>query len=302
MSHKRSLIAIRDPAHSVPARWRLYHGGAAKRGYLVTHDPESNGYVGDYVYFSTVKRYAQRYMRHWRGTASSLFVVDGRYLPQGTRVLRSTDSSWPPRGVEARLFDLIDMQSELRIWIDVAAQNPAYTMLHPEAPRAMRDTIVDWLKRVGYLCRTSNEPGSPTVLSSRAVRALRRYLDRLLEPRWAASCGQPVPLDEEDYPCSDRWRSPVLYLLDTFGTLDFSVDSLRSALALYRQEWLAEFSTPLSASNLDDVRQVGVAATLADPSPCARNGMIVLVPGPIAVLDGRRRNVAMPPRRDSTPR
>jgi hypothetical protein len=105
----------------------------------------------------------------------------------------------------------------------------------------------------------------------------------------AAECGQPVPFEEEDYVCTDRWRSPVLFLLDTFGTLDFSADSLRSALALYRKEWLAEFSTALSASNLDDLRQAGIAATLADPSPCARNGMIVLVPGPIAVLDGRRR-------------
>jgi hypothetical protein len=111
-----------------------------------------------------------------------------------------------------------------------------------------------------------------------------------------ARLAELAPL-EEGSACSDRWRSVVLFLLDTCGTLDVSLSDLRAARSRYRQEWLAEFSTPLTASSLDNMRQLGVADDLRtasiDPerldevAGTAFNGVIAIVPGPIPVLPAR---------------
>jgi hypothetical protein len=83
MRHERQLVAIRDPAPSIPARFRLYHGGTSRRGYLVTQSSDSNAYLGEYVYFSSLKWYAREYLHPRRGVPAALFVIDARYLPAG---------------------------------------------------------------------------------------------------------------------------------------------------------------------------------------------------------------------------
>jgi hypothetical protein len=299
MRHERRLLAIQDPAPSIPARFRLYHGGTAKRGYLVTQDPNSNAYVGDYVYFSSLKRYAREYLQRRRRVPATLFVIDARYLPAGTRVFRNTQTAWPPRSVMGRIFDLIDMQRELKSWIETLQRSSARTMLEPAAPQEVRSKVTGWLRVIWRLPRISRKPRSLPVVSARVLRVLRSYFDRLLGPGSGAGLAALAPL-EEACACSDRWSNVVLFLLETYGTLDLSGSDLRSARGRYRREWLAEFSAPLTASTLDEMRQLGVADDLrtasTDPdrldelAATAFNGVIAIVPGAIPVLAaGARR-------------
>jgi hypothetical protein len=296
MRHERQLVAIRDPAPSIPARFRLYHGGTSRRGYLVTQSSDSNAYLGEYVYFSSLKWYAREYLQPRRVVPAALFVIDARYLPAGTRVLRNIQTTWPPRSVMGRIFDLIDMQGELRRSIETLESSSAWTLLDADAPQEVRSRVASWLRAIWRLRRVSRESGSPAVVSSGVLRALRGYFDRLLGPGVGARLAELAPLGEA-CACCDRWRSIVLFLLDTLGTLDVSLSDLRSARGRYRQEWLAEFSTPLTASSLDDMRQLGVADDLRtasiDPdrldevAGTAFNGVIVVVPGPLPVLSAR---------------
>jgi hypothetical protein len=289
MRHGRRLIAIKDPAPSIPASFRLYHGGASKGGYLVTNDPESNDYVGDYVYFSTVKAYARTYLHRRKNKAASLFVIDARYLPKGTLVLRSDRlTEWPPRPVVGRIFDLIDTQSDLRFWIRLLTDTSTRTMLDPGAPAEVRQAVVDSLKEVRYLRRVTNQPNSPPLTSARTLHALKAYFRRFLEPRVGAALAQLAPLDEE-YACRDRWRSVAVFLLDVFGTLDLAVKDLRAALSRYRKEWLAKFAFPISASNVGAMRQLGMVADPDGESRQFLSGTIVIVPGRVPVLDARFR-------------
>lgn len=135
------MIAIPYPAPSIPPRFRLYHGGAAKRGLLLADQDTassfhevSSQYLGPYVYFSTLKEYAATYLRRSYGDGpatrrrgAKLFVLDAREVPAGTRVLRTGD---PATGVNARLWDLIDTVNELDYWRRQLVETGAATIAH----------------------------------------------------------------------------------------------------------------------------------------------------------------------------
>jgi hypothetical protein len=281
------LLAIEHPAPSIPARFRLYHGGQAKRGYLVTHDPESGGYLGDYVYFSSLRSYAEGYVRRSSDSARTLFVIDARYVPAGTRVMMSDEKGWPPRGVEGLLFALIDMTHDLK---DLASTRTRSAALSPEPVPDVPSfdaAIASRIQGIRYLRRASENVADGPALSPRLHRLLRTALARFLDPAIASATAELVPSD--DYPSKDRWNDAILFLLDTFGTLDLTVEQLNIGLDRYREEWQQTFTRPLSHANLEAARQLGLDAIRSDDyGGGARSGMIITVPGPIPVLPARR--------------
>ncbi len=116
----RQLIAIPYPAPSIPAAWRLYHAGSAHHGLLATHDPESFGYLGDYVYFSTERRYASLYLAKARKRdgrsrpkrTAQVFVIDARALPEGTRIVGRRQGKCS-MSVEGLFTDWIDINWDM---------------------------------------------------------------------------------------------------------------------------------------------------------------------------------------------
>jgi hypothetical protein len=291
MSHARSLVAIPDPAPSIPAKFRLYHGGTPKRGHLVTHSPTSGGWLGDYVYFSTVKQYARRYARGKdHAGRGRLFVIDARYLPPGTRIMRTTDSGWPPRSIEWRLFDLIDMTGDLRNLVDLLEQHSLPSLLAEPAPEDVRQELVRHLRYVTVLRLRAARPGSEPLVAPRLVRALKDLQRRQLGPRWAAKLA--LPAFDARFPAKDCYNSLALFLLDRFGTLDLRAADLRAAAERYRADWLEEFTIPLGAGTLQALREEGVRAFF-DPEDdsSARNSIIAIVPGKVHVLEERDRDL-----------
>jgi hypothetical protein len=166
-------------------------------------------------------------------------------------------------------------------------------LLDPGAPKEVRDFVVGCIEQVRYIRRSAPDSQSQAVITPKLIRAFQRISLALVGYSGEARLAGLAPLDSDgpyDGPCKDRWDSLALFLLDCYGTLDLSKTHLRAALDTYRREWLSEFSGPLNASNLDAVRQGGVAAMLDETyGGGARTGMIVLVPGKVRVLDDRKR-------------
>lgn len=255
-----ALVAIPAPAPSIPARWRLYHGGAAKGGRLVTHDRASGAYLGDLVYFSPRAEYARRYVPAPRGAAASrrrgtaLFVVDARTLPPGCRILVGGATAGDAI-VEERLMDLIDAVCFARAALQSVECPPEHVRWE-----------LDKLSRRLIRCRRER-PDDPSAASA----GTRRRLEAALRGH------RPDPAQRP----ADRFSSMLLYLLEAHGTLEPTAAQLEAAIADYRRDWLAAFSVPFDPLALGTGRP-------ADRHPCsASDGLIVLVPGPVPVLDRR---------------
>jgi hypothetical protein len=269
---RQALVAIPDPAPSIPARFRLYHGGTARRGYLATDSPGSGAYLGDFVYFSSLKSYAREYAHHRTKHAGRgrLFVIDSRYLPDGSRIMQSDDNSWPSRAIGDLLCALIDMSVDLAGAARLLDRHAIRSFLAPCDVEDLQYEVWRQLTLVRFLRRHSGRSDSPAIVSDTLVLA------------------EPAPSD--DFPAKDRWNSLALFLLETFGTLDVTAAQLRTAARLYRTQWLSSFTVPLHAANLDLKRQEAATASARHGYPVGGNGLIALVPGKIPVLDERDRD------------
>lgn len=273
-------MAIPAPAPSIPQRFRLYHGGAPKRGWLVTHDRSSLGWLGDVVYFSPHHDYARAYLGARHGSPAALvrgqglFVVDARTLPPGCRVLVGGASA-ADSIVEERLVDLIEAIWFAHDWLAAGEARPGRVRreLARLARRALR--------------RRDDHGDDPSSLSERSVRVI------------AAALGGPPRPDPQCRP-ADRFSSMLLYLVEAYGTIAPTRAQVEAAVPAYRRDWLAAFSVPL---NPLAVHRPGPRSV--DTWPAAGDGQIVLVPGPIPVLPKRyaagrpqRRNLPSGPMMD----
>ena len=283
---ERAFVAIPSPAPSIPARFRLYHGGSAKRGYLVTHDAEHGAYLGDYVYFSSLRSYADEYVERRKRGDASLFVLDARYVPDGTRVMLDDRKSWPRRPVEGALFDLIDLNRELWGLLRLLEKGGGRTLLDPHlGAEAVESLRIDL--RGTRILRRSSGPDGPSAVPPRERRVLQEARIRIAGK--AVAEAEPLVLaTPEDEWARDRWNDGFVYLISRHGTLDVTADQVRDARESLRGEWLAEFTVPLSHANLTSMRELGLRHTGGRRWGGAGSGMIVVVPGPIPVLPRRR--------------
>lgn len=313
---KHGFLAIPAPAPSIPARFRLYHGGAAKRGYLVPMQPEEYLYLGDYIFASPIKQYAARYARRMYGPAArrrrtKLYVIDARYVPAGCRLIAIPASAARIDCIETRLFGLIDVMEELS-WIECEMRahhvNSTIDLLSwhsDDCRRATRNGYCDCtvlherLFKIGAIPSSEREPGDPTRISSRGIEALNVLRARFLGSHRDKIETQEDFVHSDDNGVDDRFTSALVYAVGKFGHLDLSLEQIRAMRDLYRKEWLQTFTVAFTLAEMGRVREraacsVNNAVNRADPILSADEGMVLMIPGPIPVLAerfcaGRRR-------------
>jgi hypothetical protein len=281
----RELVAIPSPAPSIPARFRLYHGGSVKRGYLVTQEPDSSSYLGDFVYFSSVRGYAEQYMKKQKRKNASLFVLDARYVPEGTRVMVG-DATWPPRAVEGLLCDLIDFNWEVHTWLALLQNGQGRSLLDPNLGPEGSALVQRHLRHRRVLRRRSGPQGGHAT-PERERRILQKARVRVLG-RLVAESEPLIAATDEDDPARDRFNSSIHFFVSTYGTADVTADQVRHSRMAFREAWLDEFTVPLSHENLESMREVGLRQVQNPKVSGAHRGMIVVVPGPIRVLPTRQ--------------
>jgi hypothetical protein len=292
MAHERTLVAIRYPAPSVPAAFRLYHGGAARRGHLETHSTDSHLYLGDFVYASASRAYARRYAdrtHHRSRRRPGLFVLDARYLPDGSRIMHGDRGGWPRRSVERLLFAVIDVVDDLVGWSRQIARC-GRTLLDTVEANDGYPTFLRRLAEISALRRSRASMPARDVEPAHVRRALRTYTARYIGRRSGPAAGMAAGrVSDESNPVNDGWSSALLFLLRRYGRLDLSRADLLAAIDDYRAAWLAQFTDPFSAQDLAARRLLG------RPQPegfhtHATDHLIVMIPGPIRVLAERDRD------------
>jgi hypothetical protein len=310
----RSLIAIPYPAPSIPAQYRLYHGGSAKGGWLRVHDPQSWAYLGPYVYFSPRKQYAAGYVtdRHRQSARAvrdkQLFVIDARLLPEGSRVVTGIDAL---DSTESLFMDLIDTRRSLCGWEECLSRHGgrSYALLSDLASLGVKHEpqkmLADWLPRVqGPILCSDGVDGDPRALSPQALAALHRCCRDLgLE-----YVGEPVSLERAlisgDF-VKHRLNDGLLFALSVCGTLDLDQYQVRALLGRLIEVWLEAYSVTLDVTTLNTHRDRAALAASREIQDTgihydghvrhvehAGPGDIVLVPGPIRVLGGGWQGVS----------
>jgi hypothetical protein len=302
----RQLIAIPYPAPSIPAHHRLYHAGCECNGMLATHSRESLAYLGDYVYFATLRGHAQTYLRGSRkreGAAhakrgSRVYVIDARALPQHSLVI---DRRWAtrPAFVEHLFFDLIDLVRDLR---QLCEPRPVRGCASPDEGQGdVPDTpapVVELLGRLGgrrVTVRQHGDPPHPLCLEAglfAELVSLQRYLGIAAA---VAVPGESALATEETV--HHRFTNALLYLLACTGRLTPTRPQVREALEALPGHWLTAMARPVSWKSLPDARTRAETARAAYVQQegiqvdgfqvagyASLDGGIVLVPGPIPVL------------------
>lgn len=295
----KKLVAIRDPALSIPRERRLIHWGAAKKGKLIPGPADGYGSIGSYVYFSSIKQYARTYSRTPSGLSASkrrgggLFVIDAKQLPAGARVL------WPEQDqIGDRLFDLVDSLHYLSAWKNTLScfKNLSIRQLITEHAEDLG--VKQHIQSLTAALSNSNQQsvrcderfsGDSAVVTEKTMALLDEAAYALALPTWKS-----IKSDNhsQNVQWVDQFNLPELFLIEQFGNLDLSLTQINEAIARYRQRWLTAFSQPVDSGNFDDYRNhAELAFSAVQQTRGSRmmevNGSIVLIPGPIKVLPGR---------------
>ena len=245
---EKRLIAIRDPAPSIPVEFRLYHGGSPKRGALIPHSSRALSYVGDYVYFSVNKRYAQQYVNRRSSAASpkrksrrsDVFIIDARLLPSDSLIVRAGSGS--KSSLEEALACLVEARHAL-----------------------------EWLLK---LCR---EKGVTRLKDLQEFeRITLPFASRLESHSQAKFAGV------------DAIMEGTSFVFFYYGRLDLEFEELVRARQELQVLWCRGFTTPFDVCDLESAKAANASKGPSSRDPSLAQGrLIVLVPGKIPVLPNR---------------
>lgn len=302
------LIAIPYPAPSIPAAFRLYHGGWSKGGQLQPHRAESGGFLGHYVYFSPRKAYAAEYVSDRRDLPArgrrdkTMFVVDARSLPHGCLVVMGADALAPIDGV---FWDLFLFRNKVDWWSRELSRQGVRTWLLQEDSSSGADStkggdsrlLVQWLSEINsVLIAQDGQPDDLRGLQPQTIELLLRMRADLGLQTDIAVLSLRQALAHPGF-VAHQLNHPLLLALSMYGTADLAETDVRALADVNMQAWLAMHARPFRREVLPlcrDVAAVGQARSIQEDGgqidgymtrqKGTMPGDIVMVPGPIDVL------------------
>jgi hypothetical protein len=295
----RDLMAIPYPAPSIAPAYPLYHGGCEYRGMLQSAPRDVFGETGGFVYFATLRSYAQTHIRsaRSRGTshakrAARLYVVDARALPPGARVM---DAAWRSVPRNLLLCDIVDLRSELHRMRDEALDRRRSDAPALDSPFGRAGL---WrLAGCGVPVRRHDDPANPMCLNAVQFSELVLLQEAL---GIARSMAVPPAMihdwhDHEGAPIViHRFYSAALFAQQFAGTLRPDISQIDELIRFMPRHWLATFTQPVTRHALPAARDRAEWARITESGAGTHerpnraypeaDGSIVLVPGPIPVL------------------
>ena len=286
-------FAVRESGNSVPVHYRLYHGGLSIGNQLLSRDQHSFAYLGNYVYFTPLKIYAQRYVDNHKNTAlglkSKLFVADARHLPKGTRVIATDPSRFADNHID--LCGLIDLRWELSDWyeelvrIDPGNDNTPISFAHLETGKRLLRNLsqANVLSGKASQCNPKHTSGIPIML-------LHQEQDRHGYP--ITQVIDSLDVFDEDMAFKHAYRNAALFALQEMGSLNLSANQVQyHQQKLVAKRWLERFSVPFEVgmlrrmrTALEDRRKISRREGEGDSISDSSDGLIILVPGPVDVV------------------
>lgn len=281
------------PATGIPVPYRLYHGGLSIGNQLLSRDQHSFAYLGNYVYFTPLKIYAQRYVDNHKNTAlglkSKLFVADARHLPKGTRVITTDPSRFADNHID--LCGLIDLRWELSDWyeelvlVDPGNDNTPVLFAHLETGKRLLHNLsqANVLGGKAFKCNPKHTSDIPIKLfhqeQDRNGYPITRVIDSL-------------NVFDEDMTYKHAYCNAALFALQEMGSLNLSANQVQYLQQkLVARRWLERFSVPFEVgmlrrmrTALEDRRKVSRREWDGDSISDSSDGLIIVVPGPVDVV------------------